>query len=635
MKYIQHIFIGIVLCIITACSQKSEVSLTTAAVDKEIEKKVDHGIDNDKLVPFKDGHLWGFKNVQKKIVVEPIYEDIEKLVTKDFFAIKRNGLWGVMNMDGKETTEPQLNSKPFVSNTENRDPYKNDRRRNDSYITYRILTDNYNGIINEKGALITEPIYNIIDYRKSHDLYAVAEFESGFGLKYGLLNEVGDTIIAPKYGLHNIRGNCVMYYIDTDRALYNLDEYKFTIDFHEYDNISFSNYTDLIIGRKGDIAYILDRSGQIKFSKETSEIRDYGNIYFLDNGDLIDVYNEQFEKIDSGTYEKRFKVHKVSSNQIVYKLDGQFHIKNITGKQLEYPKIIAVDQKSYEYNSQTGVILLVEGKDDLPYYVLLNNEGEIVAEHERITPSSYSIKGHYDIGIIYGHDYIDTSYSNTHYKIKENGKTGIIDSNGVVVIKAIYDDMLNYQLTGLTPVKQNGKWGYISSDGTMIIEPRFDFVTAFGDSKLARVVLNDKAGYVNQKGKLIVDHIYDTHSYNVYERIEGTRNHRLTPIKNHFDFTFDRIKSKEPSKKFNSIHYHLTVKDGKYGLIDDTGKELIDNKCTNITREIIDGKETGFCVVKMEKRTMFYSFQNELIGDLPKTSFTVYKDRETGAYSFK
>ena len=84
--------------------------------------------------------------------------------------------------------------------------------------------------------------------------------------------------------------------------------------------------------------------------------------------------------------------------------------------------------------------------------------------------------------------------------VKQDGKWGIINHKGELVVPCVYDDMLTCS-NGLIGVELNEKYGFINTKGDVIIPLIFDGVSSFSDG-LANVVENGIAKFINPKGKV-------------------------------------------------------------------------------------------------------------------------------------
>ncbi|MCW1360932.1 WG repeat-containing protein [Campylobacter jejuni] len=109
-------------------------------------------------------------------------------------------------------------------------------------------------------------------------------------------------------------------------------------------------------------------------------------------------------------------------------------------------------------------------------------------------------------------------------KIVIDDKTGFIDENGKMAIKAKYDSVSNFK-EGIAAIKLNGKWGYIDKKGQMLVKPKFDFVSGFLNG-FSEVRLNDKWGLINIKREFVIkpefDKIDQVENAILIEKIENT-----------------------------------------------------------------------------------------------------------------
>lgn len=91
--------------------------------------------------------------------------------------------------------------------------------------------------------------------------------------------------------------------------------------------------------------------------------------------------------------------------------------------------------------------------------------------------------------------------------VKQNGKWGLIDYTGKVVLPLEYEACALGQW-GLIRVKRDGKWGLIDTEGTEIIGFEYQGgLTSLGDYLSARK--NGKWGILSRDGQVVLDFIYD------------------------------------------------------------------------------------------------------------------------------
>lgn len=105
---------------------------------------------------------------------------------------------------------------------------------------------------------------------------------------------------------------------------------------------------------------------------------------------------------------------------------------------------------------------------------------------------------------------------------EENGKQGLKDTLGNIILQAKYDYIEDWVQFGVVRVDSGGKdqsgfdyihyemnkIGLIDYKGNVLFEPQFDEVN-FNGYPIALVKKNGKYGYINNKGHYEVDLIYD------------------------------------------------------------------------------------------------------------------------------
>jgi len=80
------------------------------------------------------------------------------------------------------------------------------------------------------------------------------------------------------------------------------------------------------------------------------------------------------------------------------------------------------------------------------------------------------------------------------------GKWGFINTNGVLVVPAVYDSVEEYS-EGLAAVKSNHRWGYIDRQGKLVIRCKYEFTGQFyhGFSRVSEDFKNDY--YIDRSGE--------------------------------------------------------------------------------------------------------------------------------------
>lgn len=91
-----------------------------------------------------------------------------------------------------------------------------------------------------------------------------------------------------------------------------------------------------------------------------------------------------------------------------------------------------------------------------------------------------------------------------------NNKWGTIDSLGKTIIPFKYENMEHFSM-GLAPVQLNKKWGYINEKDKIIIPIKYDYANTWGRfrDELFVVGIKNKRGVINKANKIIIPLIYD------------------------------------------------------------------------------------------------------------------------------
>ena len=527
-----------------------------------------------------------FKNKNKE------YE-LEKITSWKYFTIVENNKMGVIDNKGNVIIEPNYNTIQIPNPTKD---------------VFICINDDETKVVNEKGeesfknfeevsAIQLKELATEIPFEKSVLKYKENE-------KYGLVNFEGKKITEAiyenienlpykegellvenngKYGVINMLGKVV---IPVEYKEIKVDEY--------YEKNSAYRYSGYIVGTEtdnGTMYKYINYNNKQQSKDEYQDIQrvvDYENkdeyylIFKKDNkyGVIKNeniVINNEYDNIEYDSFNQLFTVKKdgkygvLKSNGetlisclydeidiegiYIYSLKGEEQIIfDTTGAKIENPKYKSV------YNVE-----------DTNYKITINNEnkyGVVDENNNEIIKNEY-----YYIGYL-GNNYFVVS--------GQNGKNGIMNNEGKVVLEVKYDTIEKLEKSDIieatelntnTIILFNKEINQIANISNSTLYEGENFVKLYsnneqkyfdyeGNEKENKEILNNKLfadvkngkwGFIDSNGNVIVDYIYD----NVTE--------------------------------FNSYGFAGIKKDGKWGSINDEGKVIIEPTYTlNINTNEID-----------------------------------------------
>ncbi len=508
--------------------------------------------------------------------------EIEQVREYNYFILKQNDLYGVMDKKGNTIIAPEYseiiipNPQKAVFVCHQGDAIKILNEQKEEILTQynkvqpirlqnitsdlmyeksvlKYEKDGKYGLVNFGGKTITKPIYDEIDslpYKEGELLVKQNE-------KYGVINIVGTKIIEMEYDKIQVDG----YY--TDENGYQYAGYVVSIKTTEGYRYGYLNDKGKeILGTEyNDIARV-------------TEIEDYHNAYLIcaKNGQYGITKNA--EKILENEYQS---IRYDTTNQVfVVEKSKKYGIANLEGK-----LVIPIQ---YNQIDITGIYLYAENEQGTTVY---NNDGTQANIDSNISVlktsnDKYQIKINNENGTKYGvidqegkqlieekYNYVEYLYDNYFIVSNENGKLGIVDDKETVKVEINHDSLQRIQETDLiqTTSTENKMTQIYAKSMEKIcemldasIEMKDDYVKIYNETetryfnkegkalknnevypnnKLFVKVENNQYGFVDYKGNLVVDYQYDK----AYE--------------------------------FNQYGFATVKKGGKWGAIDENGQEVV------------------------------------------------------------
>lgn len=191
--------------------------------------------------------------------------------------------------------------------------------------------------------------------------------------------------------------------------------------------------------------------------------------------------------------------------------------------------------------------------------------GFIDKTNRLVIPCKYNKVGRFDEGLA---------------PVKVSGKWGFIDKSGNRVIPCIYSDVGVFE-NGMATVRKDKKWGYIDRNGNIVVPCIYDHAENYKANGLACVSIDEKMGCIDRTGRFAIPLIYDciaNHETILVAELEekwGFIDLESNPIE---DFSVYKTLARKYDQVFinnGEVRTYSFALDGKYGLADADGNELI------------------------------------------------------------
>lgn len=492
---------------------------------------------------------WIVINKTGKIIQQRSFDRVSPLNAGGLFIIESNGKKGTMNTQGMPILPMEYTDVTIDKN---------------GYTVFKTVDKKKYGMMNNVGSIIVAPNYDYVSPTTANRFYVI---QNGM---YTVGDVNNNVFVQPDSANGVILGKKrIVYYYTNKVKIFDLNgnpQKTFTdLNLKSYGH-SLSETEDSIKLSFDNTVQLINLATNTKINLPFGEAGDFNEEgIFIGKQKLYDFYDHTGKKLNTESYysvvnfSDGIAALQVSSTSVPHLADKNFNkIKDLyTYFQGPYSEGLA-----YAHNGQ-GTMISYLDKKGLEVFSVAAKEGS------RCLGGLISVKDKTD----------------RYYLINKTGKQ--VNSKTWEEI-GIFSD-------GLALVKDNSKWGYIDAQGNKVIDTKFDIASGF--TKGAAVVkLNDKFFLINKKGEPINNTKYEA---------AGTPDNGTFPVQK--DKLIGLIDSKgntiiDFKQTYASLLYMSedrvwASKDGKWGLLDDTGKAL--------TEFIYDGAnyfKNGYSVVLLNDK---------------------------------
>lgn len=499
----------------------------------------------ESLYPFNNAlYKWGYMNEIGEVVIEPQFDEAKPFLENNLAIVKLNKKVGVINKLGNFVIEAKYDSINIVYD--------------ESSWLYAVEKNKKWGFVKENGKQIVQ--CNFDNFGLRH-LLVFGFIDIQLDGKWGVMNMQGEIIVEPLfYSIYAIgTGQDIIGAFTKNRKLEGTISKKGEVKYlpeYEYDD-------DICGGEFNRIIDYLDNEEKIGFIN-------------FKNGKVItprfDDANEDFDIDPCKRIKEKFEL-------IAVKQNGTWGFMDENGD------IAFQTEFDFCWNFHEGLAVVVkDGK-----WGAINKEGEIVIQikYDRLRRAfDNELNGSKSIlinkkGEVAAKGMSRVEFKNDFATIRQEGRYGLINRKGQILVKPIYDDINIDFKNSVAIVKQDGKWGLINKKGEVVIHPQFNKIISSGFRKgFVKVKQDGKWGIINKKGQILVKPIYD--DINIVVRIKDNKANgkclqkHVTDLKYFTEFIVNCIYGDKYHKRF-SQEIDLIVVEKKYkkGIIDKLGKIIV------------------------------------------------------------
>ena len=442
-----------------------------------------------------------YENVQA-IPTETTYDGIpfEKTVLK----FKKDGKYGLINLDGKQVLKPEYESITAI-------PYKEGML---------IVKQNEKcGVVNVNGKTLIPAEYESItadNYYSDQTMYKTTGFivskKSDEGYRYGYIDYKGKTIAKTEYTqidrVTDVEDDKNVYLVAYKNGQAGLLKNKKVVLNYEYEDISYNAYNDVFVIKRNSKEGIADKQGKIKVPTEYTNIS-FGGIYVNADKDgqfvLLDLNGNVIENQDIVTKLPT----KDGKHYIVADKNEMYDITDLNGESMienSYSYMEEIEQNYFVVgnNNKNGIIDL-SGKAlvDLKYNSIFHIDGTDLLQANISDKNTISLIDKKTMKILATMDNANVEIDENYIRLYSDKESKYFSDTGKELITR--DAFPNNKLYAK---EVDGKWGFADRSGNIKVECKYDMVTEFNEYGFAGIKKNGKWGSINSKGEVVQEPKY-------------------------------------------------------------------------------------------------------------------------------
>ncbi|MBP3707260.1 MAG: WG repeat-containing protein [Clostridia bacterium] len=445
----------------------------------------------------------GIKKLLKK--ENPI---TEYFTENAYFTIYENGKWGVVNSKGETIINAEYNDMIVIPDPK-RDVFICTYEVNYSDGTYKTKAVNAN---NAQLYTTFNSVETLSNYDKNNNVWNeenVLKVEKDG--KFGLINLDGTELLACTYDkIDTLKGVKNSIIVEKDGKIGLVNNRGERIIENEYSEVLAltEDYTNGYIVKNTENKYgIISTNKENVLECKYEQIKNVcgNNMYVVKNDGKWFIVNAAGDKNIEVTYED---ITYIGTDSFVAKVNGKYGIYGIDKSEKvkpEYDSIVYAFSTNYiakkdnqygiinessensiqfeyaalEFNKDADCLYGKKANDDKTYLIDRNLEVKVIANSVVVYNGFIraNVNGEYKFYNLKFEEKSnrDAFTNNTLYVAKNDGKYGLVNKDGTLVVQYQYEDITEQNAYGYVGVKKDGKWGIIDQHGNVVVEPKYEF----------------------------------------------------------------------------------------------------------------------------------------------------------------
>lgn len=223
--------------------------------------------------------------------------------------------------------------------------------------------------------------------------------------------------------------------------------------------------------------------------------------------------------------------------------------------------------------------------------------------------------------------------------IKKEDKVGLADDEGKVIVQPEYKEIKsigdNYQ-NGYITINSKNKYGVLDFTGNQVLENKYDDISQIYCNNMYIVEKNNKYELIKKSGETVLkdfDSIKSINDENIIVKKDGKYGIKNTSGK-------ELVPAKYQDLEYTFSNYYIAKKDGKYGIIDTANKQMLKFEYENISYrdvatffEAEKNGDSNTIVIDSDFKEKVKGYISEV--NLEKGYFRIRVDGEYKYYNFK